>query len=100
MQEQEKVHVQPICCCGVDEREEYVIADMEMPGVEKKDIDIRAFEDGFRINAPRQDLFYTGVYHVGCEIDAAKTRATYQNGILHLEIPIKSMPDETKITPT
>jgi HSP20 family protein len=96
--EEEKLRVQPICCCGVDEREENVIGDIEIPGVDKKDIDIRAFDDGFRLYAPRQDLIYTGIYHVGCEIDAAKTRATYQNGILRVEIPVKNMPDYTKVS--
>jgi len=97
-QEEEKVRVQPICCCGIDEARNKVIADLEIPGVEKKDIEIHAFEDGFRLRAPKQDLIYWGVYHVGCKIDPAKTKATYKNGMLHLEIPIVEMPSEAKIT--
>lgn len=98
MQEEEKVRVQPMCCCGIAEDKGKVIADLEIPGVEKKDIEIHSFEDGFRLRAPRQGLTYWGVYHVGCKIDAAGTKATYQNGVLHLEIPIVEMPTETKIT--
>jgi HSP20 family molecular chaperone IbpA len=42
-------------------------------------------------------LTYWGVYHFGCKINLAGTKATYQNGILHLEIPVAEMPSETKI---
>lgn len=75
-----------------------MVGDLDIPGVEKKDIEIHAFEDGFRLEAPRQDLTYWGVYHVGCRINPAKMEATYQNGVLHLEILIIEMPDETIIT--
>lgn len=95
---QEEFIVQPICCCGIDEDKQKVIGDVDIPGVEKKDIEIHAFEDGFRLKAARQGMIYSGVYHVGCKINPANIEATYRNGILHLEMPIAEMPNETRIT--
>jgi HSP20 family molecular chaperone IbpA len=87
-----------MCCCGIDENK--VVADIQIPGVDKKDIQVHTFEDGFRLDAPARDVIYSGIYYVGCKTEAAKTKATYENGVLHLEIPVIEMEDETKITVT
>lgn len=84
-----------------------IVAKVEMPGVDKKDIEINATEDGIEIKAEHKDEYseedkkkgrvriernYSGFYRyfsLPKGVDTNKVEATCRNGILELRIPKK-----------
>ncbi len=90
----------------IDKKDE-IVAKIEMPGIDKKDIEINLTEDGIEIKAEKKEEYkeedkktgrhrfersYAGFYRYfglpkGVDID--KVEATCRNGILELRIPKK-----------
>jgi len=91
----------------ITETDKEIIATVELPGVEKEDIDINATDTGIEIKVEKKEenrdedkkkgiykleRNYVGFYKFipipeGAEIDNIK--ATYKNGVLELRIPKK-----------
>jgi len=97
----------------VDEGNKYVI-EMELPGVDKKDIEINVVDHTLEINVKRKEetkkeeegyyiskRYYTGfreVITLPADADTEKIKARYNNGILRIEIG-KETSKGKKITP-
>ncbi len=62
---------------------------IELPGVDKKDIDLRIFEDGFYIVAKKEETRYMGSYALFCPVEPEKAIAEYENGLLTINLPTK-----------
>ncbi|MBW2988193.1 Hsp20/alpha crystallin family protein, partial [Candidatus Woesearchaeota archaeon] len=78
---------------------------VELPGINKEDIKVRATEDGLEIRAEkkeeikqedkrrgiyRQERTYSGFYRfipLPEGVDTSKIQATYKNGVLELKVP-------------
>lgn len=87
------------------ETENEVVATLELPGVEKKDIDIEVKGDGLDIKVEKRaekEEKKKGIYHVErqyagfyrhvplpAEVDTSNVDATYKNGVLEIRIPKK-----------
>ncbi len=87
------------------ETENEVIATFEMPGVDKKDIDMNVDDDSLEIKVEKKDenkdesegsysysASYAGFYKripLPEGVDADKTKATCKNGVLEVRIPKK-----------
>jgi HSP20 family protein len=65
---------------------------VEMSGVEKEDIDIKASETHVEINAEGEDRKYSEKVDLGCKIIPDSHKARYNNGVL--EIVFKRNEDE------
>ena len=68
---------------------------VELPGVEKKDIDIKASAQSIRVNATRSNVSseqtsnkFKRHFQFRYQIDPAKVVASYNNGLLKLEVPL------------
>jgi HSP20 family molecular chaperone IbpA len=83
----EKTRISPAICAMPDERHENLHIEVELPGVEKKDISLSMHEDSFFIQASRDDLEFVGSYAVCCPIDTEKAKAKYNNGLLSIDVP-------------
>ncbi len=67
--------------------DEYII-EIELPGVNKQDIEIKITENTFCIRAPRKNMEYTGCWVLAHEFDADKSNASFDNGLLTVRVPI------------
>ena len=63
----------------------------EVPGVEKKDIDLEVTENTLTIKVDKDKRKYYKEVELPCEVDADSAKASYQNGILDIELK-KSKP--------
>ena len=87
----------------VKETDKEVIAKLELPGIEKKDIDLNITEDMFEVKAERkeeaeekkkgfyrQERKYSG-YHrafsLPCKVKPDKVDANFKNGVLEVIMP-------------
>lgn len=58
----------------------------EVPGVEKKDIDLEVTENTLTIRVDKDKRKYYKEVELPCEVDTDSTKASYQNGILDIEL--------------
>ncbi|MDV2480897.1 Hsp20/alpha crystallin family protein [Methanoculleus sp. Wushi-C6] len=94
------LRVAPYVCAYSDENEENLHIEIELPGVEKKDISFKMQETSFSIDASRGDIRYVGTYAVGCPVDPAQAKATFRNGLLTVDAPyVQPVAEETKEIP-
>ncbi len=76
------------------EGEDEIAITMEIPGVEKKDIDIEVTEDAveIKVNNPRKR--YHKRIQLPCKVKPKTTKATYKNGVLDIVIRRKERKKE------
>lgn len=67
---------------------------MELPGVEKKDIDLKVTEDSANIHVETQERKYFKEIDLPASVIPESTKATYKNGVL--DISIKKMAEKHK----
>jgi HSP20 family protein len=81
--------ISPNVCTFSDEKLETLNIQIELPGVSKKDIDLRFFEDGFYIVAKKEGTKYLGSYALVCPVQPDKAIAEYADGLLTVNVPYK-----------
>lgn len=75
--------------CLDAEGENYVV-EVDLPGVEKKDIDLSMHEDIIHIQAERKDLAFHGHLHFSLKVNPKKAKAKFNNGLLRVEVPLEA----------
>jgi len=94
-----KLNVTPCACFSHDDKEGRLRIDMEMPGVEKKDISLEMRKDSFCVLAPRgQDTEYVGCFKLSHEVLPEKAEARYESGTLSVFAPIKDWRQKVNVT--
>ncbi|MFX0096561.1 MAG: archaeal heat shock protein Hsp20 [Candidatus Hodarchaeota archaeon] len=68
----------------IDEADKIVIV-AEMPGVEKKDIQLKATEDSVTISAETPERKYSKRVDLYTKVDPKSSKAIYKNGVLEVE---------------
>lgn len=71
------------------ESENEVAITVEIPGVEKNDIDLKATEDTLEIHVNTSTRKYHKVVDLPCTVKPKTTKATYKNGVLDVSIKKK-----------
>lgn len=66
-----------------------VAVTIEMPGIEKKDIDLNITKDALEINVDAADRKYHKRLDLPCDVIPNTTKATYKNGVLDVVIKRK-----------
>ena len=87
MSDEEKIRISPTIRAFSDEDHRKLDIEIELPGVEKKDIDLKIHEDSFYLTAPRENVVYVANYGTCCPVDPSKAKATYKNGLLTIVVP-------------
>jgi HSP20 family protein len=70
----------------VIEEEDVVRVVMDMPGVEKEDINVEATENEVVVSAERGDRKYRKTVTLPCRVKPETAKATYKNGVLTITI--------------
>jgi len=85
----ERTKVTPCTCFFHDETGKGLRIEVQLPGVDKKDISLEMRKDSFCVTAPRQDSEFSGCFMLSHEIEPEKAEANYENGLLRIFSPIK-----------
>jgi HSP20 family protein len=94
-QEKQKTTVTPNATMDHDDQFYYI--QIELPGVKKGDLELSVSDQSFCVRAPRADLQFLGCYVLAHLVDTNRTRAKFQDGLLSIEIPLKTIRKEKKI---
>ncbi len=85
-----KQTIKPCTCFSHDEKEGRLNIEVQIPGVEKKDISLDMRKDSFCLSAPRgEDIEYSGCFTLSHSVEPEKAHARYENGLLRISAPIK-----------
>lgn len=80
----------------IDYDNKAVNLDIELPGVEKKDIELKILPGEVHVKASRGNIDYHGDVEFGFDVIPEKTTAQYTNGLLHVRALIKDAMDEAR----
>lgn len=78
-------------CAWLDEKGENYIVQIELPGAEKKDIDLTMHEDLVSVRADSRpfNATFLGNLYFPLKVDPKKAKATFKEGLLSMRIPVK-----------
>ncbi len=82
----------------IDHDTKFYYIQVELPGVKKADIELSVSDQSFCIRATREDIEYLGCYVLAHLADTDAAKAKFENGLLSLEIPLKKLQKEKKVT--
>ncbi len=69
-----------------------------IPGAPTDTIDVKILEDSVHLTAPARDIEYLSALALGWPVKHHKAEATYENGLLRIEVPFKDpMEDAVKV---
>jgi HSP20 family molecular chaperone IbpA len=68
-----------------------------IPGAPTETIDVKILKDSVHLLAPARDLEYVSALALGWPVKPEKAEATYENGLLRIEVPFKD-PMEDAVT--
>jgi len=86
MKTKARIPISPTACV-YHNREKYTI-EVELVGVDKKNIDFEVTETSFCLKAPRNDVEYFGCWVLSHEVHPNKAKATFKNGLLTVTAPL------------
>ena len=82
----------------MDHDKKFYYAQVELPDTKKEDIALSVSDQSFCVRAPREDIEFLGCYVLAHLSDTDATKAKFENGLLSMEIPLKKMQKEKKVT--
>ncbi len=88
----EKAVLPPEMFACLDAKGENYIVEIELPGVKKKDIDLRMHENVIHVLAERKDLTFHGHLHFPLKVSPKKAKSKFTSGLLKVEVPLKEKP--------
>ena len=80
----------------VMEKDDDIVITMEVPGVEKEDIDVEVAERSVRVSANGAQRYYKEV-QLPSSVDTTSTKATYKNGVLSITVKKKEKGKKVRV---
>jgi len=75
-----------------------LVVEFAIPGAPTDTIDVKILEDSIHLTAPARDIEYVAALALGWPVKPDKAEATYDHGLLHIEVPFKDpMEDAVKV---
>ena len=95
----ERIKVAPDTVAYADAERHQLIVEFAIPGAPTETIDVKILEDSVYLLAPARDIEYVSALALGWPVKPGKAEATYENGLLRIEVPFKDpMEDAVKVT--
>lgn len=86
MSEETKTTIAPTVYADHDHENYYI--QVELPRVKKEEIELEVSEKGFCVKGTREDLEFSSCYVLAHEVEAAKAKAKFENGLLDIVVPL------------
>ena len=94
-----RIKVAPDTKAYADAETHKLVVEFAIPGAPKETIDVKMLEDSVHLTAPARDIEYVSALALGWLVKPDKAEATYEHGLLRIEVPFKDpMEDAVKIT--
>jgi HSP20 family molecular chaperone IbpA len=82
-----------------DSADRKLVVEFAIPGAPADTVDVRLLEDSVHLSAPARDIEYVASRALGWPVKPDKAEATYEHGLLRIEVPFKDpMEDAVKVT--
>ena len=83
--------IAPCACVIANDKEDRIKIELQLPGVDKKDVSLEMKKDSFCISAPRgEELEYSGCYTLPYEVESGREEIRFENGLLRVSVPIST----------
>jgi len=93
-----RIKVAPNTVAYADEQNHKLVVEFAIPGAPTDTIDLKILEDSVHLTAPARDIEYVSALALGWPVKPDKAEATYEHGLLRIEVPFKDpMEDAVKV---
>ena len=92
-----RIKVAPDTVVYADGENHKLVVEFAIPGAPTDTIDVKILEDSVHLTAPARDIEYVSALALGLPVKPDKAEATYENGLLRLQVPFKD-PMEDAVT--
>src|ERR1700680_3148548 len=93
-----RIKVAPDTVAYGDGKTHTLIVEFAIPGAPTDTIDVKILEDSIHLTAPARDIEYVAALPLGWPVKPDKAEATYEHGLLRIEVPFKDpMEDAVKV---
>jgi HSP20 family protein len=81
--------IAPVTAAYANGEQRKLIVEFAIPGAPTETIDLKILEDSVHLLAPARDIEYVSAMALGWPVKPDKAEATYENGLLRIEVPFK-----------
>jgi HSP20 family molecular chaperone IbpA len=93
-----RMKVAPNTVAYADAENHKLVVEFAIPGAPTDTIDVKILEDSIHLMAPARDVEYVSALALGWPVKPVKAEATYEHGLLRIEVPFKDpMEDAVKV---
>ena len=93
-----RMKVSPVTTAYGDAESRKLVVEFAIPGAPAETIDLKILEDSVHLTAPARDIEYVSALALGWPVKPHKAEATYEHGLLRIEVPVKDpMEDAVKV---
>ena len=93
-----RIRVAPNTVAYADVEKRKLVVEFAIPGAPTETIDVKILADSVHLTAPARDIEYVSALALGWPVKPDKAEATYENGLLRIEVPFKDpMEDAVKV---
>jgi HSP20 family protein len=93
-----RIRVAPSTVAYADPENLKLVVEFAIPGAPADTIDVKILEDSVHLTAPAREVEYVSALALGWPVKPDKAEATYENGLLRIEVPFKDpMEDAVKV---
>jgi HSP20 family molecular chaperone IbpA len=90
--------VAPDTVAYADSENRKLIVEFAIPGAPAETVDLKMLQDSVHLTAPARDIEYVASLALGWAVKPDKAEATYEHGLLRIEVPFKDpMEDAVKV---
>ena len=93
-----QMKVAPETVAYADAATHKLVVEFAIPGAPADSVDVKVLQDSVHLTAPARDIEYVAALALGWPVKPDKAEATYENGLLRIEVPFKDpMEDAVKV---
>ena len=93
-----RIRVAPNTVAYTDGDNHKLVVEFAIPGAPTDTIDVKILKDSVHLAAPARDVDYVSALALGWPVKPAKAEASYEHGLLRIEVPFKDpMEDAVKV---